>query len=75
MAYLEKAFEEFFKSAIRAEGDGTLYLSNSDNKIRRKYSCFRWIFYPSSPDDRVERFFFPSATWKSSFPSQLVKES
>ena len=26
MAYLEKAFEEFFKSAIRAEGDGTLVL-------------------------------------------------
>ena len=26
MAYMEKAFEEFFKSAIRAEGDGTLVL-------------------------------------------------
>ena len=26
MAYLEKAFEEFFKSSIRSEGDGTLVL-------------------------------------------------
>ena len=48
-----------------------LYLSNSDNKILRKYSCFRWIFYPSSPDERTERFFLPSATWKNSFSVYL----
>ena len=35
MAYLEKAFEEFFKSAIRAEATVHSYLSNSDSKIRR----------------------------------------
>ena len=28
-------------------------------------------FYPSSPDDRVERFFLPSATWKNSFSVYL----
>ena len=31
-------------------------------------------FYPSRPDDRTERFFLPSATWKNSFSGPAWRE-